>query len=65
MVKVFPSQQMMIRQDEITTFIQSLQQQYNVSLFNNTVSILENSPLREKSTVELNCKENEKYTNLG
>ena len=65
MVKVFPSQQMMIRQDEITTFIQSLQQQYNVSLFNNTVSILENSPLREKFTVELNRKENEKYTNLG
>ena len=65
MVKVFPSQQMMIRQDEITTFIQSLQQQYNVSLFNNTVSILESSPLREKSTVELNRKENEKYTNLG
>ena len=56
---------MMIRQDEITTFIRSLQQQYNVSLFNNTVSILESSPLREKSTVELNCKENEKYTNLG
>lgn len=56
---------MMIRQDEITTFIQSLQQQYNVSLFNNTVSILESSPLREKSTVELNRKENEKYTNLG